>query len=504
MTNTSPSTQARFCALTRSHVILFLVGVALSIAQFVMIRDFVTVLYGEEVVIVLVTAAFFAGLSVGYMLSLRLSKRVFEYLFIISLLLHLTFPFSYRYLAAWFATLDLGGFAYLALLFIYALLFTAVFATFLPRLVSLESDDKTQETRLKVYYSIEILGFVFGFFIVALSWNRSLIYLLPVYWLILAGLLQLVVQRRALTVAYLVAGLAAVSVLHKTDYHSTALLYEHKHYKKQPTILYSVNSPYQKVEVIEDSRGTRYLYLDGLQNLNSSDLATLNYYIATLPAALIRPEHTLLIGNGTLSSVPKVVPYSQRVTSVELDPSVLAAGRRFFVSPARLKGLSRWRLYVDDGKHFLLKSKERYDLIIMDVPSPLTIQEAYLHTAEFYRLARSRLNETGVISVQLSGPLQRNNRTPAQVVAALKAVFPQVMAIYSDKAERGFAYASVKLPFTAADLHRQSRSYEKRITVIHPDSVARYLDRATALSVDHMNLVLRRGLERFMDRYFDD
>ena len=47
--------------ILREPVLLFLVGACLSTSQFVMIRDFVTILYGEEVVIVLVTAAFFSG-----------------------------------------------------------------------------------------------------------------------------------------------------------------------------------------------------------------------------------------------------------------------------------------------------------------------------------------------------------------------------------------------------------------------------------------------------------
>ena len=51
--------------ILREPVLLFLVGACLSISQFVMIRDFVTILYGEEVVIILVTAAFFLGLSIG-------------------------------------------------------------------------------------------------------------------------------------------------------------------------------------------------------------------------------------------------------------------------------------------------------------------------------------------------------------------------------------------------------------------------------------------------------
>jgi hypothetical protein len=109
-----------------------------------------------------------------------------------------------------------------------------------------------------------------------------------------------------------------------------------------------------------------------------------------------------------------------------------------------------------------------------------------------------------VIAVQLSGELQHNNRTPAQVVAALSKVFPEVIAIYSERADRGFAYASMKLPFSAADVRRVGRAYDRRLQVVRPEGVADYLTKATPLAVDNLDLVLRRGFERFMDRYFDD
>lgn len=489
--------------MTKPPLILFLIGVALSIAQFVMIRDFVSILYGEEVVIVLVTASFFLGLSVGYTLALRVPLGVFRVFFVISVFLHLTFPFSYRYLAAWFGSANLGGYAFLGLLFVYALIFNTVFAIFLPRLVSSDSGPQTTEaTRLRTYYSVELAGFVTGFGIVALSWNNPIGYLLAAYWSVLGLLLFLVLKRRLLTVSYVALALTALAFINQLDRHSTDLLYRYKHHIVGAQTLFSVNSAYQKVEVVESKTGTRYLYLDGLQNLNSTDLTALNYYIAEVPAMLIMPAKTLLIGNGTLSSVPKVYPYSGQVTSVELDGAVLLAGQRFFTTPDQLQGLDNWQLYVDDGKHFLRSSTERYDLVVVDVPSPLTIQEAYLHTVEFYSLVKESLTEQGVIAVQLSGPLQRNARTPARVVAALAEVFPQVIAIYSPRAERGFAYASRSLPFSGADVRTQSSAYEKSIKVIEPAQVESYLTKAVPLSVDNMDIVLRRGLERFLDRYF--
>jgi hypothetical protein len=64
-----PAESVNRISTLREPLLLFLVGACLSISQFVMIRDFVTILYGEEVVIILVTAAFFLGLSIGYFLS---------------------------------------------------------------------------------------------------------------------------------------------------------------------------------------------------------------------------------------------------------------------------------------------------------------------------------------------------------------------------------------------------------------------------------------------------
>ncbi|RMF85960.1 MAG: hypothetical protein D6736_16220 [Nitrospinota bacterium] len=488
----------------RHRVVLFLIGTSLSIAQFIMIRDLVTVLYGEEVVIILVTTSFFFGLSIGYVFSLLFSERVFKILLVLSLFLHLTFPYSYRYLAAYISTLDMSGYAYGAWLLAYALIFNAIFATFLPRFISQRDGETERLWNLKVFYTLEILGFMVGFFLVSLLWNRRLVYLLLCYWMILAILLHLILTNRGLTVIYVGTALLTGVFLPTIDLHSTAMLYRYKHGLRGARALFSINSPYQKVEVIEDAQGGRHLYLDGLENLNSTDLAVLNYYIATLPASLIRPEKSLLIGNGTLSSVQSVSQFSHQVISVELDPGVLLAGKQFFTNPAGLRALKHWRLYVDDGKHFLRRNRDTYDLIIMDIPSPLTIQEAYLHTVEFYRIAQKRLNPDGVIAVQLSGPLQRNNRTPARVVAALRQVFREVMVIHSDKADRSFAYASMHLPFGKGELLEKGESYERRIKIVTPSQLDAYLTQAVPLSVDRMDLVLRRGLERFMDRYFED
>lgn len=484
----------------REPALLFLVGVCLSISQFVMIRDFVTILYGEEVVIILVTAAFFSALSIGYFLSLKFSEQVFETAFLTIAFLHLTFPFSYRMLAVEIARADLDGIWYVALMFTYALIFSSVFAVFLPRRVHGE----TAPQKLRFLYSMELVGFAAGFAIISLCWNKGVDFIIPIYWALLTVAIHLALQKKFWTVGFALIAVIAGSSLTQVDQRTTALLYENKHSLRNATTLMSINSAYQRVEVMEDGEGERYLYLDGLLNLNASDLEDLNYYIAETPARLVKPEKTLIIGNGTLSSVPKVYPHSKFVQSVELDAGVLLAGQKFFTPMEELAGLDRWNLIVDDGKHFLKTTEDRFDLVIMDIPSPLTIQEAILHTVEFYQLARSKMTEEGVIAVQLSGPLQANNRTPARVVAALSKAFKEVMVLDSEQADRSFAYASDHLPFDKLAVEQATKDHEEELGIIPPIDISSYLGEAVPLAVDNLDLVLRRGWERFTDRYFDD
>ncbi len=487
----------------KNGILIFLVGFCLSVTQFVMVRDFVTIIYGEEVAIILVTTAFFSGLSIGYLFSLKFSQSFFKAFAIALGFLHLTFPFSYRYLAVWVDALgDRQGGVLLLLLFVYALIFSSLFAAFLPRLIS-HDNEWSPELRLKIFYTLELLGFCAGFVAVGWSMNKPVSAILFLYWFVLGIVLFLATEKRNWTVGYLVAALVVSFYLDDLDKASSAYLYEKKHGKHGARVLYSVNSPYQKVEVIEDYKSEKYLYLDGLLNLNESDLKYLNFYIAQVPAELIRPNNALIVGNGTLSSAPVVYPFSKRLTSVELDPGVLAAGKRFFTSQDKLTPLENWRLFEDDGKHFLWTQNESYDLIIMDIPSPLTIQEAVLHTKEFYSLARKRLTESGVLAVQLSGPLQKNNRTPARVTAALAEVFEEVIVIKSSKADRSFAYASQKLPFKKDDIRKLTRMFEPRLKVITSEKVRQYLKKAVPLSINELDLVLLRGWERFTDRYFD-
>lgn len=476
---------------------LVVAGAALATTQLLVVRELVSVLFGEEVVILLVNATLFGAVSIGYWLAPRLrSGRGGKAAFVLGCVAHLALPVLPRRAFAWLAAHRWNGAAPLAVAVVLAVVLLAPLSTLLPRAVASYRDPARG---MRWSYSAEIVGFLIGLGLIQLCFGRPIEALVAMHWTLLALVVGLALGRRA----FLVLAVPAVALWPSVPARARAAsnaVYRHVHGKRSADVVFSVDSPYQRVEVVDDGPGRRSLYLDGLENLNATDLALLNEYLAIVPARLSHPRSTLVVGNGTLSLVAPLASLSSELLTVELDPVVVAAGRRFF-SPEAERTNPAWKLLERDGKSFLASTSRSFDLVIVDVPSPLSFQEAFLHTREFYALVRSRLAPRGVVSVQLSGHrLGGVDRSPSRIAAALCAEFAEVLVVESHVADRAFAYASAKLPFEAKDVRLMAPPSETRLVVLEPDAVRARVRDARPLDIDSLDLVLRRGLERLLDR----
>ncbi len=493
---------------------LLLAGCLFGNAQLQLLRELGSLIYGEEVVLWLVSSVALGAAAAGYQLGAKLSRvALFRVLFVCALF-HLAFPTWLRLSFAGLCILR-GGTG--PELFVVALVAAAVastpFCALLPALLPAEGR-VSRVASLRYAYSCELLGFAFGsavalwcgslptlrFVVQTLAWTVLLV-------LVSKSSRNLSVQgsapmrSRVWLYAWLALAGVAMFVHNPTQLWSLEQVYMYKHGISRARVLWSVDSTYQRVEVVDGPRGGRMLYLDGLRNLDARSLETLNHYLARVPARLRNPRHTLLLGNGTLSMVEELASLSDRLTSVEIDPAVVDAGARFFTPGKSLQKLTNWYLYFTDGKAWLAATDERYDLIVVDVPSPLTLGESYLHTKEFYQLCADRLVASGSVSVQLSGSLGNPKRTPARVVAGLLAVFDEVVVVESHNADRSFAYASMGA-FDSNDAIRAFRSPgETRLEILRGNELKQKVAGAHPLRLDDLGLVLRRGIERLLTRH---
>jgi hypothetical protein len=85
----------------------------------------------------------------------------------------------------------------------------------------------------------------------------------------------------------------------------------------------------------------------------------------------------------------------------------------------------RVRRIYNDGREFILTTKNKYDLVISEPSNPYRAGVATLYTSEFYRAVRERLNPDGLF-MQWVQAYEVDHPTVNTVVATARDVFPHV------------------------------------------------------------------------------
>ncbi len=113
-------------------------------------------------------------------------------------------------------------------------------------------------------------------------------------------------------------------------------------------------SPYQRIDVIDDERGRRALYLDGIWFFRSHAFDGHNRFLAEVPGARSHRGRgpALVIGSGSFSSAAYLRHLGYEVTVVELDEAVARIG---FLQFGEVHGLApgEVKVWIGDARRFL-------------------------------------------------------------------------------------------------------------------------------------------------------
>ncbi|MEZ4298080.1 MAG: polyamine aminopropyltransferase, partial [Polyangiaceae bacterium] len=175
-------------------------------------------------------------------------------------------------------------------------------------------------------------------------------------------------------------------------------------------IVYSVQTPYQRVVVTQSPRQSR-LFLNGQLQFSSDDEYRYHEVLVhPAVAALGRdPKSALVLGGGDGLAVRELLRYPsiETVVLVDLDPAVTDAFRKLPLARA-LNGGSlddpRVTIRNMDAYKFLEEPGPAFDLALVDFPDPGNYAVGKLYTESFYRLLRERVGVRGVAVVQATSP----------------------------------------------------------------------------------------------------
>ncbi|MGQ9524829.1 MAG: fused MFS/spermidine synthase [Armatimonadota bacterium] len=190
--------------------------------------------------------------------------------------------------------------------------------------------------------------------------------------------------------------------------------------------VYRTDSLYHHIRVVDED-GVRYLMFGRTSQsalLLEDPLASVFPYVDAFHLGpLIKPcmQRVLFIGlgGGTGPRQFRETYPNLTVDVAEIDPEVLRIARRFF----GLRTDDRLRVTVRDGRMFLRRSSDKYDMIVLDayyadgVPFHLT-------TREFMRMVKDRLTPGGVVMANTIGSIQgRRSDLVRSEYRTMRAVF---------------------------------------------------------------------------------
>jgi spermidine synthase len=172
--------------------------------------------------------------------------------------------------------------------------------------------------------------------------------------------------------------------------------------------LFSAQSPYQKIEVIDTVGFGRVLIIDHVFMTSEYD-EFLYHEMLTHPALTTAPniERVLVIGGGDGGTVREVLrhPEVKECVMIEIDEMVVDASKRFLPGIGTAWDDPRLDVRFIDGVEYVQESTDApYDVILLDGTDPVG-PGAVLFDDTFYAGCKRMLAPAGVMALQSESPL---------------------------------------------------------------------------------------------------
>ncbi len=192
-------------------------------------------------------------------------------------------------------------------------------------------------------------------------------------------------------------------------------------------VLYSQQSDYQLVEVLETYEYGKVLTLDKLIMLTERDEFAYHEMMAHVPMlAHPNPLDVLVIGGGDGGCLRELVKHEslRKAVQVEIDPKVVEVCKNFFPQVASAFDHPKVELVICDALNYVKETEAKFDVIIVDSSDPVG-PATELFEAPFFFDLEKLLNEDGVLVNQIGSPFYSSDRIE-KVCNLLKEYFCEV------------------------------------------------------------------------------
>ncbi|MBN1621714.1 MAG: fused MFS/spermidine synthase [Endomicrobiales bacterium] len=288
------------------------------------------------------------------------------------------------------------------------------------------------ETKLPAgrIYLWESLGYLAGgvcFTFIFLKFSNASTTVLILMFLCVFMAIRLIEQRRIRNIMNLVVLAASIIIPFisaKLEDITISRLYRNYEVKEL------VNSPYSQI-VVAQKDSEKYFLSNSLPLLTFPyrDVAGIEEFGHLTLLFHSNPESVLLIG-GAAKYIPAILNHSAgKIDYVEQDPWLIKT-----LKNNRPEGMEnefenqRLEIHYSDGRNFLKKTENKFDVILLGVSSPATLSLNRFFSVEFFKLIKNRLKDNGLFAFKLPGSLVYINDNQAKLFSLMRRTIEQVFA----------------------------------------------------------------------------
>ena len=192
-------------------------------------------------------------------------------------------------------------------------------------------------------------------------------------------------------------------------------------------VIYSEQSPYQKIDILETHSFGKALLLDDMIMFTEKDEFVYHEMIAHVPLFVHpEPKNILIIGGGDGGTVRECLkhPETQKIDLVEIDQMVTQVCLKYTPNISEYLFAEQVNCIFQDAVEFVKKSNTKYDIIVIDSTDPINVGEG-LFTPEFYQNCSKLLFDDGILVAQSESPIWLPELIKG-IARKLKNTFPDV------------------------------------------------------------------------------
>jgi spermidine synthase len=174
-------------------------------------------------------------------------------------------------------------------------------------------------------------------------------------------------------------------------------------YTTQPKYLYVGEGMNSSIAVSEMPSGVRNFHVSGKVEASSEPQdMRLQRMLGHMSALLENDPKTVLVvgfGAGVTAGAFVLHPGIKRIVICEIEPLIPKIVSGYFKNENYdVLNDPRVEIVYDDARHFILTTKEKFDVITSDPIHPWVKGAATLYTKEYFELVKKRLNPGGVVT----------------------------------------------------------------------------------------------------------